>query len=153
MSKSSVVFPYGISLSEDGKLSVFPAVEIDFITNRGETIALIFLIDSGATVSALPKSDAEVLGLSLNKDKWGYVQGVGGEQIFGYETKIIACLGSEKFSLPLIFLENNSVPRILGREEVFSRFTIIFEEEKHRTAFLSSKSKAAVSVRKILGNI
>lgn len=152
MSKAAI-FPYGISLKEGGKLSIFPAAEVGFNISKGERVSLIFLIDSGATVSALPVSDAAVLGVSLNNSRVATIQGVDGGVVFGRSMEVGVRLGSEKLKLPVIFLEDDSIPRILGRDGVFNRFSIIFEEEKHRTVFLASKSKEAISVRKILDKI
>ena len=149
MSKAAI-FPYGISLKENGKLSIFPAAEVSFSIPKGERVSLIFLIDSGATVSALPVSDADVLGISLNNSRAATIQGVDGGVVFGRSMEVIANLGSEKLKLPVIFLKDDSIPRILGREGVFNRFSIVFEEEKRRTVFLASKSKEAISVGKIL---
>ena len=149
MSKS-VIFPYGISLKEDGKLSIFPAAEVSFNVSKGESISFIFLIDSGASISAMPASDATVLGVSLNNSRTATVQGISGGIVFGRIMEVDANLGYEKLKLPIIFFEDEYRPRILGRESVFNRFTIIFEEEKYRSSFLVSKSKEAKSVQVIL---
>lgn len=149
----AVVFPYGLALREGSRLSIFPAAELGFSTAKGEVVSLIFLVDSGAAISAMPKSDAVVLGLALSQGESATIRGVGGETILGRRVEMAVRLGSEKLRLPVVFLENDSVPRVLGREGVFNRFTIVFEEKRHRSAFLLSGSKESKSVQKVLDSV
>ena len=78
------VFPYGITLSEEGKITTFPAAEVGFTTREGERITLLLLIDSGATISALPKTDAEVLGFSAEDGIPVLIAGIEGKAIRGW---------------------------------------------------------------------
>lgn len=43
-----------------------------------------------------------------------------------------------KLKVRVIFITDASVPRILGREDIFSRFAILFDELKRKTAFLDA---------------
>ena len=149
MPKGGFVFPYGISLSRDGKVSVFPAAEVLFPTADGEQAAFLLLIDSGATVSALPKFDAEILGIKAEGGVPTMVAGIGGTAIQGWRHELSAILGEEEYKIPLIFLDSQEAPRVLGREGVFERFTIVLEEDKQRSAFVDIRSKES----QVIGNV
>lgn len=147
-----LVFPYGIRLKEGGVIETFPAVEISFLSKDGEKLSLFLIVDSGATISALPKGDAEVLGIQPESGIPLLISGISGEVIKGWRHKIPIYLGNEKIRLPAIFLDNESAPRVLGRAGMFNCFTIVFEEEKQRTGFIKKHSPQAHNIQKILDN-
>lgn len=62
MPRRTYVFPFGISLRRDGHIVTEPVVEIFIALAWGGTVPLMLLIDSGASISALPWTDAEELG-------------------------------------------------------------------------------------------
>ena len=64
---NSLVFPYGITLREDGVIETVPVAEVGLKDKRGEWLSLFLIIDSGATISALPKGDALTLGIDVEK--------------------------------------------------------------------------------------
>ena len=133
-----IVFPYGIRFQEDGRVDLFPAGEF-FILGRGNRgIRAIFHIDSGATTSILPASDAHVLGLRLESGQKILVRGFMGEPAAGYRHLIKIKSGTITARIPIIFVEGATVPRILGREGVFVQFSVLFDEVRKRTAFLDA---------------
>lgn len=151
---SGYIFPYGITLREGGMVDTFPAVEISFLSKNGERLSLILLIDSGAVVSALPKTDALVLGIDLQQGVPTPISGVGGEMIAGWKHEISVRIGRRNsFMLPIVFLDNELSPRILGRAGVFDRFTVIFEESQHRSCMLWNNTEESRSVKNILDEI
>ena len=60
----SAVFPYGVTLRESGSVDIFPVAEVSFLNKDGDLLSLFLLIDSGATISVLPATDAAVFGLN-----------------------------------------------------------------------------------------
>jgi len=135
------IFPYGVKFQEDSQVAIFPAVEI-LVLGRHETgIRALFHIDSGATTSILPASDAEVLGIDVKTGKKVLVRGIAGESFIGYRHLINVSLNQLKIKIPVVFVENVFVPRILGREGIFSQFGILFDEPKTRTAFFDFKEE------------
>jgi len=135
------IFPYGVKFQEDGQIAIFPAVEI-LVLGRHETgIRALFHIDSGATTSILPASDAGVLGLDVKTGKKVLVRGIADESFIGYRHLINVSLNQLKIKIPVVFVENVFVPRILGREGIFSQFGILFDEPKTRTAFFDFKKE------------
>ncbi len=77
-------FPYGIRFQENGRLELFPAIEILVIGPEKKGIRALFHIDSGATTSILPKSDAGVLGIDVKVGKKMIVRGISSETLTGY---------------------------------------------------------------------
>ena len=138
---SHLVFPYGIRFQEDGRIEVFPMVEIDILGNGGAGIRAAFHIDSGATTSALPASDGEALGFDVERGKEVRVRGILSDSTQGYIHDVVLRFEERKFRVPVIFVRDERMPRILGREGVFSRFAILFDEAKRRTAFLEAKKE------------
>jgi len=137
MSRS--VFPYGIRFQEDGRVEIFPMAELDILGKDHAGIRAAFHIDSGATTSALPASDGEALGLLVEKGKEVRVRGILGDTQKGYMHEVTVRFAERAFRIPVIFVQDAAMPRILGRQGVFSRFAILFDEAKRRTAFLEAK--------------
>ena len=147
------IFPYGIALREGGTIEVFPAVEIFLPSKDNEQLALIFVIDSGATISALPKSDAPLLGIIPEKGVHLLITGIGKDPIQGWKHMIRGHIGKEDIIFPLVFLENETAPRVLGREGIFNNFTLIFEEHKKRSGFFLKDSKESKIISKFIDKI
>jgi hypothetical protein len=138
---SAFIFPYGIRLQENSRIEVFPAADITILGKSGRGIRAVFHIDSGATTSILPAGDAAVLGTDLSRDTKMIVRGLGDAAFIGYKHKIRFMLGNFSVVAPAIFVERSDIPRILGREGIFPRFGIIFDEAKRRSAFLDVKEE------------
>lgn len=152
MSKPAV-FPYGIILKEGGVVHTFPAVEVSFKAKGGGRVSLFLLLDSGAALSALPKSDAVFLGVVAEHGAPMRISGVSGKPIKGWRHRLTIRLAGEDFVLPVVFLDNAGAPRVLGRAEVFDRFTIVFEERAHRSVFVPTDSQEAQSFRILINSL
>lgn len=88
MPRNGVVFPYGITLREGGSLDTFPAAEVFFFSRDNERLSLFLLIDSGATISALPASDAPILGINEKEGIAVQIAGIDGKPINGWRHEI-----------------------------------------------------------------
>ena len=152
MSKS-FLFPYGITMREGGRIDVFPAAEIWFPVKGDEWVSLFLVVDSGASVSALPKSDASVLGVTADNGKASLVGGIGGESLRGWQHDMRVRLGNQIITIPVVFLESESAPRILGRAGVFEKFSLVFQEKRRRTAFVPEETHEYRSLEKILNKL
>jgi hypothetical protein len=75
----STVFAYGITLSGEGAVRLFPAAEVNFLNHEREWFTLFLVIDSGANISALPKRDALTLGIAVEKGAPTIVGSIGAE--------------------------------------------------------------------------
>lgn len=152
MSKSSI-FPYGINLREGVTVDIFPAAEIKIQSKEGEWLSVFFLIDSGAVLSALPRSDAPFLGIDVARGDVMYISGVSGQPIRGWRHSLNVRFGVNTINLPFVFLDNQNAPRVLGRAGLFEKFSIIFEEANKRSGFLERGSREADAVSKVLSRI
>lgn len=135
------LFPYGIRFREDTRIEVFPAIELNVLGKKGRGITAVFHIDSGATTSALPTSDADALGINLREGKKTIVRGVSDKGLIGYRHTVTVAFRNIKLQVPVIFAPLSSFPRILGREGIFTKFGIIFDEARQRTGFLDAKKE------------
>lgn len=152
MSKSAV-FPYGITLREGGTIDIFPAAEVQIQSKEGDLLSVFLLVDSGAALSALPRSDASFLGIELEKGDIMYVGGVSGLPIKGWRHNINIRLGDNEMILPFVLLDSPNAPRVLGRAGLFEKFSVVFEESSKRSGFLECGSKEADTVNKVLSKI
>lgn len=146
-----IVFPYGIVLKEEGIIDTFPAVEVSFVTKGSGRVSLFLLLDSGAALSALPRSDAAFLGIIVEQGVLMYISGVSGKPIKGWRHRVSIRFAGEDFVLPVVFLDDDEAPRVLGRSCVFEKFTIILEECVKRSVFVRTGSKEAQSLRALVG--
>lgn len=144
------VFPYGIKFREDSRIETFPAVELSILGRGGKGIRAILHIDSGATMSTLPLGDADVLGLDVRKSKKMLVRGITGDAVGGYRHTVAVVFEGTRVAVPVLFAELESFPRILGREGVFKKFGIIFDEMRQRTGFLDIR-KERKALDEVLG--
>lgn len=155
MTSKSLVFAYGIKFGKTGMVETTPIVKVGVRSNNGAWWPLFLTIDSGATISALPSSDAEALDIRLGSGTKLLVSGVGGEEILAWRHNIRLRFAGDRhsFMVPFVFLNNPLAPRVLGREGIFDRFTLIFEEKKRRSGLLSAKSPESKAVSAALDRI
>lgn len=146
----SHLFPYGITLREGGNIALFPAAEIALRTKEGEYLSLFLVVDSGATVSALPKSDAPLFGIVAENGIPMIVGGIEGNPIKGWRHVLSIKLEDEDMNIPFVILDTNEAPRVLGREGIFDRYTIVFEESKRRTGLIHAETQEAKQVTEAL---
>ncbi|MBU1326528.1 retropepsin-like domain-containing protein [Patescibacteria group bacterium] len=89
------------------------------------------LIDSGATISVFGEETAETLGVEIEKGEKTVLGGVGG-RIVGYIHKLRVRIAGKDFLCPIVFSREYLVSfNLLGRQEFFKKFKIIFEEKKN----------------------
>ena len=119
------VFPYYFNGSE-----YYPVVPVVFVVGK-KRIRTQALIDSGATISVFGEETAENLGVKIEKGEKTILGGVGG-RIIGYIHKLRLRVAGKYFICPIVFSREYLVSfNLLGREEFFQRFKIIFEEKKN----------------------
>lgn len=150
--RNSFVFPYQARLEEDGSVKVFPVARL-LAKRRGEVRAsLLLIIDSGAVISALPMTDDELFGIRARDGVPMRVSGIGGT-IQGWIHTVKVHLEGMPLSLPVVFLEDGNASRVLGREGIFDRFTVVFEEDKRRSALVDMQSKESRAIGKTIDAI
>jgi hypothetical protein len=71
------------------------------------------------------------------------IGGISGEPLDGYQHTIGVTFETGRIKIPVVFVDRPDVPRILGRDGVFNRFAIVFDEAHRRVAFLDSSTERA----------
>lgn len=87
------------------------------------------IVDTGADYTLLPKFLALLLGVNLTKESRKIMtQGVGGStSVFLLKEKIQVRIGQLERWIPLGFLNTDYIPPLLGRQEFFETFKVVFE--------------------------
>ena len=98
----------------------------------------------------MPKQDATAFGIDPEAGRAQAIVGIEGVAIKGWEHVVRVRLGEELLDILLLFADSDRAPRLLGREGIFDRFTIVFEEAKRRTGFLDRGSAQAKAVGQML---
>jgi hypothetical protein len=120
------IFPY----RQNPEGQFFPVIPLRLHT-KTKALDTSALVDSGATVSIFRADVAQSLGLRIEDGKEIYLGGVGG-RIKGYLHKLPIEIAGKKFLCPIVFSYEYLVSlNLLGREEFFKRFRIIFEEKEN----------------------
>lgn len=112
----------------------FPIIE--FQIYRGtDLVDLLGLIDSGASISVFKPDVASLLGIEIEKGEKKDLIGVGG-RIKGYLHKLSLRIANKKITAPIIFSKEFEASfNLLGRQNVFDKFKITFEEKKKLISF------------------
>ena len=111
----------------------YPVAIVNFWSNKiNRWVKIKMLIDSGADYTILPRYMAKDLGVDIEKDGEQFAtEGIGGKEtvylIRDYRVKI----GDIELKIPVGFLERDSIPPLLGRQEFMEDLKIVFE--KHVT--------------------
>ena len=129
----TIIFRYKSVKRPDGTQVKTPSIPI--LLKGEETIQVIALLDSGADISAIPKSTAEVLGLDLSW-KRTFAFGIGGK-VDSIETEVNITLekGHEKYSFAIpikVILDDYDLPILLDRNGFFNRFIISFDQNSEK---------------------
>lgn len=121
-----LTIPYQQTLYKHFGNAINPQVKLPVKTVKGykETE---FLIDSGAVVSALPKTMAEDLGVDLTTLPRITIEGFAGQKTFAYKGEFVVKIGKEEVAIPVVFSENPQANNILGRIGFFDQFSIKFD--------------------------
>ena len=95
-----------------------------------------FLLDTGADCTMLPKSLADELGIDLSRVKKERFYGIEGEGILVYIGRITLKIGKRPLRIRCVFSEKETTPFILGRMDIFSHFSIFFDNKNKFTQFI-----------------
>ncbi|PIZ89547.1 MAG: hypothetical protein COX89_01010 [Candidatus Nealsonbacteria bacterium CG_4_10_14_0_2_um_filter_37_10] len=144
------VFPYGLRWGENGKIVSFPSISVYFYSKNQRKLSALLLIDSGAEFTLLNKKDGEFLGINLEKGKEKIVRGVTGDTFRTFKHEILIEIGEEKFKIPILFSTIDESPRVLGREGIFEKFFILFNEKSKQTIFIIRDTDSEKKLKSIL---
>ena len=120
-----LTIPYQQTLYKHFGNAINPKVKLPVKTITGFE-KYEFLIDSGAVVSALPKTMSEDLGTDLSDLPRITIEGFAGQKTFAYRGEFVVKIGKEEVIIPVVFSENPQASNILGRIGFFDQFNINF---------------------------
>ena len=129
----SIEFPYRYKESLFGRIPD-PYITVPVFTWYGWR-NLDFLVDSGADVSMVPKSIADLVGLDLKKARKHRTYGVEGKGLLVYEGSLAIKIGTHQLKIPCLFSSQEKTPFLLGRAGLFNHFTIVFENQSKQIVF------------------
>ncbi len=93
-------------------------------------------IDSGADITTINKTFGNLIGLRLKpKEEKFLINGIGGKEEFVYrdiDIKIVR----KVFNIKVAWIQNDNIPLLLGRENVFDRFEIVFKQNNREISFI-----------------
>lgn len=122
-----ISFPY---LDREGKF--YPVIDVELFGKKSNLLVKA-LLDSGASFSVFRSEIADYLGISVEKGRPVYLEGVGG-RILGYLHTVPIAIGRKKFRCKIIFSREFTVSfNLLGRDNFFEHFVITFNEKRHET--------------------
>jgi hypothetical protein len=123
--------PYQQTLYKHFGKAINPQITLLIKTVQGYK-QMTFLIDSGAVVSALPKTMAEELGVDLARLPRITIEGFAGQKTFAYRGEMVIKLAQNEVVIPVVFSENPQASKILGRIGFFDQFNITFDANSQK---------------------
>lgn len=89
-----------------------------------------FLLDSGAVISSLPREMADEMGLELAFLKRISFVGFGNQESFAYKGEMVVRFRETEITLPVVFTEGYGTRAILGRQDFFDKYIIVFDKQR-----------------------
>src|SRR3990172_9848452 len=112
-----------------------PSIPV-ILSDKATKFEFVVLLDSGADISAIPKSVAELLGLDLSGKK-EEIEGISGKAPAVQSTMHLEISGRSherySFDIPVkVILTEQDMPILLGRVGFFDKFVITFDQVNER---------------------
>ena len=82
----------------------------------------IFLLDSGAVISSLPRDWTQDIGVDLAFLPRITFGGFGGKTSLAYQWKMVVLLAGKEIVLPVVFTEAAGTKSLLGRKGFFDNY-------------------------------
>lgn len=106
---------------------LYPIIPVT-ITIGSYEIASDALVDSGANISVFRQEIADCLGLQIELGEEILLHGLGG-RVIGYIHDVTMIVEQVSFTCKVVFSRELTVGlNIIGRQDVFERFSITFDE-------------------------
>ena len=92
----------------------------------------LFLLDSGADCTMVPRSMASLVGVTLPKVPDIYVGGISGPKLAAFRGSLNCRIGNEQFELRCLFTKSDKTPFLLGRIDFFNLFNVTFDNKNQQ---------------------
>jgi hypothetical protein len=102
------------------------------ITGPGRGVDVWMLLDSGADISFIPYSVGEAIGLNLDPANRSEVEGIGEGTVPYILSYVKLAIGDVEFPARIGWALIEEVPLLLGRLDVFQKFSIEFREFENK---------------------
>ena len=113
----------------------FPLATIQLESSNGLFVPISVQIDSGAVISLLPRSIADLLGLAIFAGRKIEVRSVGGAITVAYVHSLKARFSGETATtIRFAIADSEHVPSLLGRLDIFEHFRIDFDPTLKQTS-------------------
>lgn len=126
-------FPFGEKRTALGILAD-PIIRIPILTKYGYQ-NFDFLVDTGADCSMMPAAAAQDLSIDLEDSSRIKFQGIGGESVSARIARIKMKIIEEPIAVTCAFAARENTPFILGRKDIFSKFSLTFDNSRKRIRF------------------
>lgn len=112
-----------------------PFAEIELQLADGGFQAFAVQIDSGAVISLLRRSVADLLGVPLERAEKIELGAVGGNRLVVFRHELVCRIDKDAtLTVPFAIAEREDVPNLLGRLGVFDTLQVNFDASLHATS-------------------
>ncbi len=122
---AAVEFPYRAEPAPGNQIIYRPVVKVTFHGPKGQTVAQLLYIDSGADHTVLPYRVGKYLGLDQLGGEVHEIHGISGAVGVIYARMELELAGV-RFQARIAWAQLEEVPPLLGRTDVFEQFEITF---------------------------
>ncbi|MBI5765083.1 MAG: aspartyl protease family protein [Planctomycetes bacterium] len=113
-----------------------PCVDLSLKSATGRWRDIAVHIDTGAVVSVLRSSVAEMLGISVTNGEQVDLSGIGAPARHYYLHVCTARIGNlPEFKMRIAFSDGMDVPNLLGRLDVLDRFHLTLDPSRQESRF------------------
>lgn len=126
-------FPYQYGFIDNRKIP-YPIATVFLKTVRGRR-AFLFIVDTGADNVTLPYYMMSLLGIKKESLSPNKSQGISKELVNTWEGTIPIELCDMQLNVHCAFTDNNKTPFLLGKEDIFSTFNVLFDNKNQQTVF------------------
>lgn len=130
---STLTFPYRYKRIPLGRV-VDPLVPLQIKASYGWQTVWI-LVDTGADTTTLPLRFARRMGIPFNQTKREKLSGIGNEVVWGYPAVVDLRINGYPLSVRTHLLETYQDILLLGRMDVFDKYTLIFDNHHQKLQF------------------
>jgi len=117
-----------------------PLAEVYIKTVRNEWQPLFAYVDSGADVTVIKRSFADLIGIKVEDGKFAEFSGIGGGRIEAYIHRVDLKIGYYMFKeVEVAFCTDDTPPNLLGRKGIFEVMDVYFKCIDEATCFLRKK--------------
>lgn len=133
----SISFPYRQKTIKEGVIPD-PTVRLALKTSFGIR-KFDFLVDSGADTTTIPiKLAQDFLNFKPDTSHKELVSGIEGRPIEAYRSFVEILLGGHLYKIRCVLIRSDVIP-LLGRLDIWDKFTIIFDNMEKEVVFKGIK--------------